>query len=273
MNRRDQKAMEPKPEHLAPSYGAIFEEEGVARAYHTRPPHPPELFASLLSLQPDGRREVLDLGCGTGEVALALVGRVDQVDAVDASEAMLRVARARPGAADSRLRWVHARAEAFEFRGPYSLVVASESLHWMDWSVVLPRIAASLRAGAFLAIATGRSLDGVPWRAELAKLLDAHSTNRDYRPYDLVDELTRRGLFREVGRHTTRPVGFRQSVDDYVESVHTRNGFSRERMSPTSAGAFDAALRGLVARSFPEGVVCGETHATLIWGEPLAPTP
>ena len=264
--------MKPKPAHLAPFYGALFEAESVARAYHTRPPYPPELFDTLLELQPEAPRAVLDLGCGTGDVALGLAGHVDRVDAVDASEAMLRVARARPGARHPSLRWVCAAAEAFEHRGPYSLVVASESLHWMDWQVVLPKIGSALRPGAFLALASGRSLDDLPFRAELAPLIALHSTNREFRPYDFVAELTGRGLFCEVGRRTMRPVAFRQSVDDYVESFHTRNGFSRERMSHASAAEFDAALRELVARSFPDGSVAGETRATVIWGEPRAPT-
>lgn len=263
--------MQANPSHLDPFYGALFEAESVARAYHTRPPYPPELFHILLDLQqPRAERVVLDLGCGTGEVALGLAARVERVDAVDISEAMLRVARGRPGARAPNLRWVCSAAEAFELRGPYSLVVASESLHWMDWAVVLPRIAGALGTGAYLAIATGRSLDDVPWRAELAPLIAAYSTNREFRPYDLVAELESRGLFRAVGHRATRPVAFRQSLDDYVESFHTRNGFSRERMERASAAEFDAKLRALVTRSFSDGVVAGQTSASVIYGEPRA---
>jgi len=124
--------MDPKPAHLGPQYGAQFEDESVARAYHTRPPYPGKLFDILETLQPEGPRAVLDLGCGTGDVALGLARRAHRIDAVDPSEAMLAVARARPGAGDPRLHWIRAAAEAFAFRGPYSLVVVAESLHWMD---------------------------------------------------------------------------------------------------------------------------------------------
>jgi hypothetical protein len=85
-----------------------------------------------------------------------------------------------------------------------------------------------------------------------------------------VEELTQRGLFRELGRHTTRPVAFQQSIDDYVESFHTRNGFSRERMSRESAAKFDSALRELISCSCPASIVVGETVASVIWGVPLA---
>jgi len=265
--------MEPKPAHLGPRFGAAFEAESIARAYHTRPPYPAEFFETLVKLQPAGPRSILDLGCGTGEVALGLLGRVDRIDAVDPSEAMLRVARARVGGNHPSLSWIRASAEAFVSRGPYSLVVAAESLHWMEWEVVLPKIADALQGGAFLALALGRSLPDAPWQAELEPLIARYSTNTEYRPYDLVAELTRRGLFREAGRHTTRPVEFRQPSDDYVESFHTRSAFSRESMSRASAAEFDGALRELVSRHCPAGVVVGETVASVIWGEPSAATP
>lgn len=262
--------MDARPAGLDPKYGAQFEDASVARAYHTRPPYPPELFDTLEGLLPAGPRIVLDLGCGTGEVAIGLAGRADRIDAVDASEAMLRVARARPGARHPSLRWTRAAAEAFVFRGPYSLIVAAESLHWMDWEAVVPRIAATLGVGAFLAVVRGRTLQNVPWSAQLAELIPRYSTNHEYAPYDLVAELARRGLFREVGRHTTSPVPFRQSIDDYVESFHSRNGFSRERMTPAAASAFDDALRRLVSRHCGAAMVRGETSASVVWGAPRA---
>jgi SAM-dependent methyltransferase len=260
--------LEAKPAHLAPHYGAQFESERVARAYRTRPPYPAELFDVLLKLQPATPRVVLDLGCGTGDVALGLAASVDFVDAVDPSEAMLRIGLAREGSDRANLCWTCASAENFAFRGPYSLVVASESLHWMDWAVVLPKIAAALRPGAFLTLAEGRSLSDVPWSADLAPLIARYSTNRDFRPYDLVTELTRRGLFREIGRHRTSPSSFAQSIDDYVESFHTRNGFSRERMTAKAASEFDELLRRAVLRHCADETVRGETRANLVWGIP-----
>lgn len=262
--------MEPKPAHLGPAYAAQFWDETVAGAYFTRPPYPDEFFDLLEALFPGGPRVLLDLGCGTGDVAISMAPRADRVDAVDPSPAMLGVARSRKGADHPALRWIHAPAERFEFRGPYSLVVAAESLHWMDWEVVPARIAAALHPQGLLVLAVGRELVNVPWAADLANLIPTYSTNQDYHPYDLVTELTRRGAFQEVGRHTTRCVPFEQSIDDYIESVHTRNGFSRERMTREQASRFDRALRALVLPHCTRGFVQDETCATLVWGLPSA---
>lgn len=261
--------MVPKPAHLGPAYGAQFRDESVAAAYHTRPPYPGELFDRLERLMPPGPRAVLDLGCGTGDVALGMIGRADRIDAVDPSSVMLRVARSRHRSGDRGLRWLESRAEAFRPDTRYSLVVAAESLHWMEWAEVFSWLPEALRPEAFLCIVSGREIDPVPWRRDLDELVPLYSTNREYRPYDLVSELVSRGLFAEAGRASTAPVPCVQAVETYVESFHTRNGLSRERMTAAAASAFDEALRRVVARHCPDGRVRGQTAATLVWGTPL----
>jgi ubiquinone/menaquinone biosynthesis C-methylase UbiE len=265
-------AMIPKPAHLGPRFASQFEDESVARVYHTRPPYPADVFDILEGLMSPGRRAVLDLGCGTGDVALGLASRVDHIDAIDPSRAMLRVAMDRQCDTHSSLNWIEKTAEAFQPRVQYSLIVAGESLHWMDWEIVLPRAAEALTPGAFLAIVAGRRIADIPWAAELDGLVSEFSTNRDYRPYDLIEELTTRGLFNEVGRRTTRPIAFAQSCENYIESFHTRNGLSRARMTPQAAAMFDEGLRRIVERSCPDGIVQGEIAANVVWGSPLLST-
>jgi SAM-dependent methyltransferase len=260
--------MIPKPAHLGREYGRQFEDEAVACAYHTRPPYPVELFDALEKLMPPGPRSVLDLGCGTGDVALGLLGRASRIDALDPSGAMLRVARGRDRSDDASLRWLEARAEEFRPDARYCLVVAAESLHWMEWQDVFSWIPGAILPGGYLCLVSGRELASVPWASALGPLIARYSTNRAYRTYDLVSELTERKLFMEVGRASTAPVGCDQEVDGYIESFHTRNGFSRERMTRAAAAAFDDALRRLVAPYCPDGVVHGRTDATLVWGSP-----
>ena len=114
---------------------------------------------------------------------------------------MLEIARARAGTRIQTSPGSGGAAEAFEPRERYALVVAAESLHWMEWSVVLPRIARWLEPGAPLAIVE-RRFAGLPFEPEIGALISEHSTNRDFRRSDLVDELRARGLFRELGRRT-----------------------------------------------------------------------
>ena len=259
-----------KPSHLLAQYGEQFDDPSVAAAYGRRPPYPDEVFALLEGLLPPGERAVLELGCGSGDLTLGLASRVDRIDAVDPAAAMLHLARARAGAEHAHIRWVASSAEAFEYSGPYGLVVAAESLHWMDWNVVLAKAQAALAPGSWLAIITARSFGPHAWEDALLGLIREYSTNQAYRPYDLVDELTRRDLFREAGRQITGPIEFSQPVIDYIESFHSRNGFSRDRMTPARAAAFDAALEAVVTPFCPDGVVRAQLTATLVWGRPSA---
>lgn len=264
--------MIPKPTHLGPRYARQFQDASIASAYHTRLPYPRELFVILRQLMAATTpRVVLDLGCGTGDIALTLAALVDRIDAVDPSAAMLGVARARPGADNAAIRWIEASAETFQPDCRYAIVVAGESLHWMGWGEVFARMPSWLEPGAVLCIVSGREFDPQPWSPTLRHLLAEYSTNREYQPYDLVSELAGRGLFRERGRATTAAVACAQRSDDYVESFHTRNGFSRQRMTVAAAEAFDQALRRLVESYYPDGVVHGTTTTSVVWGEPLPP--
>ncbi|HKC51636.1 MAG TPA: class I SAM-dependent methyltransferase [Myxococcota bacterium] len=263
--------MTARPAHLSAEYAAQFADRAVVAAYAARPPYPEEVFAILESLLPSSAARVLELGCGSGDLTLRLAARVGRVDAVDVSEPMLERARARAGARHPNVTWIATPVEAFAPSASYSQIVAAESLHWMDWDVALPSCARWLDENGVLAIVDGRLLAPLPWDAELRALIAEHSTNRDFRPLDLVEELTKRGLFRELGRRRTAPIAVEQRADDYVESFHSRNGFSRERMSRESALAFDRALRAAIQRHSPDMLVRASLTALVVWGRPLSP--
>ncbi len=51
------------------------------------------------------------------------------------------------------------------------------------------------------------------------------------------EPLVRRDLFRKVGEKKSVSVPFEQSIDDFIESYHSRAGFSRERMGSARSRA------------------------------------
>lgn len=261
--------MLPKPAHLGPNYAAQFQDAAVAGAYPTRPPYPEAAFDLLESLAVEPPI-ALDAGCGTGDIARRLALRMLRVDAVDISAAMIGVGQRQPGGDAANLRWQQAPIEEATLSGPYGLIVTGESLHWMDWERALPTLADALAPGALLVIVE-REEQPSPWSADLLRLIVRYTTNKEFQPYDLVEELERRGLFAPVGTTRTVPEPFEQSVGDYIESIHSRNGFSRDRMSLADAQAFDAAVAALLAPHAPDGVVALRIAARLHWGQPLTP--
>jgi SAM-dependent methyltransferase len=261
--------MQPKPRHLGPEYGAQFADASVVDAYQHRPPYPAETFAILGELLRGPQRSVLDAGCGRGELARGLLAVAEhvEVDAVDPSAAMLVAGRALPGGDDSRLRWIAGAIEDAPLYPPYGLAVAGESAHWFDWPRAFPRLRAALVPGGYLAL-VGRATAPNAWDVDLLALIQRSSTNRDYQPYDLLAELATRGLFAVVGRRDTALSSFQQPLSAYIESVHSRNGFSRERMTSGAARAFDAAARELLAAYGVGESVELTVGASITWGYP-----
>ena len=268
--------MQPKPAFLGQQTASAFQEESVVEAYQHRPPYPDAVFDILTSLISDQPYRVLDVGCGTGFIARRLaeradqVARVAQIDAIDISPAMIEQGKRLPGGDSPRLSWIVGAVEDTPLTPPYSLITAGDSLHWMEWGVALPRFADLLTPRGFLAI-LGVDQAPPPWQDDLLPLVRRYSTIAGYRPYNMVEGLEMRGLFQQVGRQSTEPVPFTQSLDAYIESFHGRASFSRERMGEATAAAFDAEVRALVRRHIP-GDVTLQVVTDIVWGKPVRPT-
>ncbi|MBO0846882.1 MAG: class I SAM-dependent methyltransferase [Nocardioides sp.] len=131
--------MEAKPPGWAAEYAAWFDDESVAAHYPLRPPYRPETIDVLVRLLDPATSAVLDAGCGPGDLARPLAGRVARVDALDRASAMLAVGRGQHGGRAPNLRWVHGTVESAGLTGPYGLIVCGDSIHWFDWSTALPR--------------------------------------------------------------------------------------------------------------------------------------
>ncbi|MGI8486528.1 MAG: methyltransferase domain-containing protein [Thermomicrobiales bacterium] len=259
--------MLPKPTQFGRDYGSQFSDASVVSAYHLRPPYPEGTFEILETLLPTDCRSVLDLGCGTGEIARGMAPRVDRVDAVDPSAGMIAKGQSLPGGSVANIAWIHGSAERGAFQGPYDLVVAGASLHWMEWDVVLPRITDSLAVDGSLAIVELEQ-DASPWSDGISGICGKYSTNQEFRPYKVVDELVQRELFVTVGSVATETIVFTLSVSDYVESFHARNGFSRDRMTAAAGETFDRDITSLVEPYATDGMVELQIRGSVVWGQP-----
>jgi SAM-dependent methyltransferase len=262
--------MEPKPRHLWSDYGDQFQDAAVAAMYRKRPPYPPELFDLIVERLPQpARARVLELGAGTGEIAIPLSAQVNAVDAVEVSAAMLEVARKQAG--HQRVQWHQQSAEVFPYSSIYDLIICAQCLAWLDWEIVFPRMVGALDPDGWLVIVSQTALEDFPWATDLRRIIARYSTNEDYRPFDLVEELESRGLFVLSGRKSTWPVPFSQTVEDYIDSIHARNGFSRDRMTSEAATNFDGEVRELLLSHHPDGQIHGRNQAHTRWGKPQPP--
>lgn len=259
--------MQPKPEHFSTYYAEAFKDHRVVDAYRYRPPYPDEVFDILADLITDEPRAVLDVGAGSGDIARRLVDFVERVDAVDFSQNMIERGKQLLNGDHPHLHWIYGKVEEVPLFPPYALITAGSSIHWMEWASVFPRFRAMLTPNGYLALIYRRRLP-MPWDADFRKLHAQFSTRRDHRPSNAVEELETRGFFHKQGEKETAPVPFFQSIDDFIDGLHSRSGFSRERMGQQKAADFDQQVRPLLLQFHKDGMLPLQVAGTVTWGTP-----
>jgi SAM-dependent methyltransferase len=245
---------------------AVFGHPGVARAYQHRPPYPPEVFEILTGLMTDQPRNVLDVGAGEGALARPLAELTDHVDALDMSAAMIAAGRERPGGRHPALRWITGTVQDAPLGGPYALVTAGASMHWMPWAQTLTRLAGVITEHAYLAIVEHNPA-APPWEEGLTEIVIRHSRSPGFDPnFRLIDALTATGQFEVAGQATTAPAPFRQSVTDCIEALHSTSSLAREGMPAAESADFDQAVADLLQPHTTDGMLTMNIVASLTWG-------
>jgi hypothetical protein len=130
----------------------------------------------------------------------------------------------------------------------------------------MSRFRGALAPGALVAVADVDVVHG-PYRDDVLAVIREHSEIEDHRETkDLVASLRAEGRFELVGDETTAPVPFEQSVDDYIEMLHSTSTLARVRLGARAA-RFDEQLRVIFARHGLDRVrydVVGQVW----WGRP-----
>jgi ubiquinone/menaquinone biosynthesis C-methylase UbiE len=118
--------------------------------------------AILGTIRPGPAMDVLELGCGTGLLTLALRPHVGTILAIDSSQGMLDVLEKKIAAQEIKnVRTRHVDLEKDELPGSFDLVVSSMTFHHIkETGLLLKRISGILRPGGGIAIADLDSDEG-----------------------------------------------------------------------------------------------------------------
>lgn len=137
--------------------------DGAAEYYDKfRLGYPEAMVANLASrVGLDGAGDLLDVACGTGQVAFALAPHVSRVVGIDQEPGMVNFAAAKAAAMGLRnSEWRVGRAEEFVADG-FRLVTIGNAFHRLNRPAVSARAREWLRPGGFLALLwTSNFLEG-----------------------------------------------------------------------------------------------------------------
>jgi SAM-dependent methyltransferase len=152
---------------------------GTAADYDRfRPPYPQALIDDLAARSgATGSGWLLDLACGTGQIAFAMRGKFAEIWAVDQEPDMVAVVREK-ALADGAAEIYTEVAAAEQLSAPaaaFDLVAVGNAFHRMARDTVAAKVATWLRPGGCLALLWGGSpWDGdAPWQQELVSFMNS----------------------------------------------------------------------------------------------------
>ena len=150
---------------------------GTAEDYERfRPAYPPALLDELRARVPiSGSGRLLDLACGTGQLAFALASDFARIVAVDQETELVELARRKAQRLGlDHVEWVAAAAERVELEGVFELVAIGNAFHRLDRERVARRLVPRLQPGGCVALLWSDSpwAGSRPWQRELARTLE-----------------------------------------------------------------------------------------------------
>ncbi|HET9619889.1 MAG TPA: class I SAM-dependent methyltransferase [Kofleriaceae bacterium] len=124
-----------------------------AARYAEYRPRYPDALTDALADRCAGHQVAWDIGCGNGQLSVALARRFARVIATDPAQAQLDHA-----VADPRVEYRRAPAEASGLAdASCDLAVAAQAAHWFDWPRFVPEVGRVVRPGGLVALVTYRN--------------------------------------------------------------------------------------------------------------------
>jgi SAM-dependent methyltransferase len=247
---------------------------GTAEYYDRyRLPYPAALFDDLRARVPvTGTGRLLDLACGTGQIAFPLEKEFREVWAVDQEPDAIALVVAK--AERLELRHLHAvvgAAEDLTFDDPFELIGIGNAFHRLRRTRVAELVASWLRPGGCVALVGGGSPrhGRRPWQRAMDDLLTRwmHTAGAADRIPDGWEEALARDPNEAVlGRAGLAYQGtfdfdvtYRWTIDELVGHVYSTSFLNRRALGDR-VDAFERDLRDTLLACEPEGVFVDDTQ-------------
>jgi SAM-dependent methyltransferase len=232
-----------------------------------RPSYPPALFDHLqahFGLAATAATAV-DLGCGTGQLAIPLAARGLSVIAIDPSPEMLAEARRAATAAGvaTRIRFVAGVGEDLPslVQEPVALMASAAAFHWMDRERVLGHCDRLVVPGGGVAIIAGAPSvwsAGADWAAVIVEVIreflgpERRAGSGTYRDPPRRHEEVLAGSPFSMVTHWQQPQTYVRDVDELI-GLQLSTSHATPALLGDRREAFVARLRQRLLEAVPEG--------------------
>lgn len=230
---------------------------GAAEDYaRFRDGYPDAMLDELMTVSgATGDGTLLDLGCGTGQVAIPMASRFAEVWAVDQEPDMIKVGAEQAARAGVELRWTCSSAESLTVRdGELELITVANAFHRLDRRLVARAARRWLRPGGALVIMGSGRIPGEPlpeWESLVQQAIrdwrrsnPPASPTSDQSPAGQAN-VSHEDLLAEEGyavTHRSFAVQRERSLDEVIGHVYSRS-YSTRRALGSDVTTFETDLR------------------------------
>lgn len=126
----------------------------IATSYYDSVPQIPQKYIELVLQTFDIKQEnsILDLGCGSGNLAIELAKKTEDVTGIDISKTMIDLAKKND--IEKKVKWIQMPVEHFDFKKEkYDLIISYESFHlFSNKAKLIKDCANALKSGGTLCV-------------------------------------------------------------------------------------------------------------------------
>jgi SAM-dependent methyltransferase len=239
----------------------------VARGYdEIRPGYPEQLFRDIDAVTvSSGRREALEIGCGTGQATLPVARLGYDILCLDIGANMIQVA------AEKLKAYPNVRFQNLSFEewplvpNSYDLVFSATAFHWVPREIGFPKAAQALKPGGALAVfsnAHPQPFNGFFEEVQpiYSRVVPEWGDPRDQLPTDEKNQLECKaieatGLFSSV-ELKTYPWSMQYRTAEYLSLLNTYSGHlqleaqRRQRLYDEIGALIDSSYGGMIERPY-----------------------
>lgn len=240
-----------------------------------RPQYPSSLIRFLIqkfSLNGEGR--LLDLGCGTGQLALRFSDWFEEMIGVDIENEMLEEAnRLSKIHRVNNVNWVLGRAEKLQNDwGSFRLTILAKAFHWMDRASILEILYHSSENNGGLAIIDTFNVEQEPlsWQLKVNEVVKRWLGNERIagdstytHPKERHEDIVARSSFKNVERMVLPSYAMTWTVDSILGNLYSTS-YASKRLFGDHIERFEADLKSSLLEIEPTGKFTEELSVSVI---------